>query len=168
MIASSSLASTPMSSVRVIAELALVHLPRQPLVVMTGHRAMYQHVSMMAIDLSGAACAARKRAVFHAMGLQTMRHRLVFPPVLTRDKRRAMARDKQGTTSWTRLGAAWPNKCSKGSRWRGGQKAFAQFISICRWWQLIHKDRPAPLEKVPFSTLWARKRYHVAQCFRQY
>src|SRR5262245_41452207 len=56
---------------------------------------MYQHVSMMAIDLSGAACAARRRAVFHAMGVQTMRHRLAFPPVLTRHKRRAMAR--QGT-----------------------------------------------------------------------
>src|SRR5215470_6660259 len=91
---------------------------------MTGHRAIYQHVSMMAIDLSGAACAARRRAVFHAMGVQTMRHRLVFPPVLTRDKRRAMARDKPGTTRWTRLGAAWPNKRSKGSRWRRGHKAF--------------------------------------------
>jgi hypothetical protein len=53
---------------------------------------MYQHVSMMAIDLSGAACAARRRAVFHALGVETMRHRLVFPPVLTRDKRRAIAR----------------------------------------------------------------------------
>ena len=92
MIASSSLALTSMRSVRVLASLALVHLPRQPVVVMTGHRAMYPHVSMMAIDLSGAACAARRRAVFHALGVKTMRHRLVFPPVLTRDKRRAIAR----------------------------------------------------------------------------
>ena len=38
----------------------------------------------------------------------------------------------------------------------------AQFISICRWLQLIHKDRLAPLENAPFSTLWARKRYRVA------
>jgi hypothetical protein len=45
---------------------------------------------------------------------------------------------------------------------------FAQFIRICRWLQLIHKDRRAPLENAPFSTLWARKRYRVAQCFRQY
>jgi hypothetical protein len=64
-------------------------------------------VSMMAVDLSGAACAARRRAVFHAMGVQTMRRRLAFPPVLTRDKRRAIARDKQGTQIWTRLGAAY-------------------------------------------------------------
>ena len=71
----------------------MVHPPRQHVVVMTGHRAMYQHVSMMAIDLSGAACAARRRAVFHALGVETRRHRLVFPPVLTRDKRRAMARN---------------------------------------------------------------------------
>src|SRR5262252_5853035 len=84
-----------MSSVRVIAELALVHLPRPHLVVIPGNRAIYQHVSMMAIALSGAACAARRRAVFYAIGVQTMRHRLAFPPVLTRDKRRAMAR--QGT-----------------------------------------------------------------------
>jgi hypothetical protein len=45
---------------------------------------------------------------------------------------------------------------------------FAQFIIICRWLQLIHKDRLAPLENAPFSTLWARKRYRVAQRFRQY
>jgi hypothetical protein len=43
---------------------------------------------------------------------------------------------------------------------------FAQFIRICRWLQLIHKDRLAPLENAPFSTLWARQRYCVAQCFR--
>src|SRR5215471_19325624 len=42
----------------------------------------------------------------------------------------------------------------------------AQFIRICRWLQLIHKDRLAPLENAPFSTLWARQRYRVAQCFR--
>jgi len=30
---------------------------------------------------------------------------------------------------------------------------FAQFISICRWLQLIYKDRLAPLENVPFSPL---------------
>jgi len=33
---------------------------------------------------------------------------------------------------------------------------------------LIHKDRLEPLENAPFSTLWARKRYRVAQYFRQY
>jgi hypothetical protein len=43
--------------------------------------------------------------------------------------------------------------------------AVAQFIIICRWFQLIHKDRLAPLENAPFSTLWARKRYRVAQRF---
>src|SRR5215813_7907856 len=45
---------------------------------------------------------------------------------------------------------------------------FAQFIRICRWLQLIHKDRLAPLENAPFSTLWAQKRYRVNQCFCQY
>jgi hypothetical protein len=44
----------------------------------------------------------------------------------------------------------------------------AQFIRICRWLQLIHKDRLAPLENTPFSTQWARKRCSVAQRFRQY
>jgi hypothetical protein len=34
--------------------------------------------------------------------------------------------------------------------------------------QLIHKDRLAPLENAPFSTLWARKPYRVAQRFRRY
>jgi hypothetical protein len=29
----------------------------------------------------------------------------------------------------------------------------AQFISICRWFQLTYKDRLAPLENVPFSPL---------------
>ena len=45
---------------------------------------------------------------------------------------------------------------------------FAQFISICRWLQLIHKDRSASLENAPFCTPWARERYRVAQRFRQY
>jgi hypothetical protein len=31
---------------------------------------------------------------------------------------------KQGTKIWTRIGAAWPNKSGKGSRWRVGKKAF--------------------------------------------
>src|SRR5215218_5597311 len=53
---------------------------------------MYQHVSMMAVDLSGAPCVARRRTVCHAMGVKTMRRRLAFPPVLTRDKRRDIAR----------------------------------------------------------------------------
>src|SRR5262245_12723793 len=53
---------------------------------------MYQHVSMMAVDLSEAACAPRRRTVFHAMDVKTMRRRLAFPPVLTRDKRRDIAR----------------------------------------------------------------------------
>src|SRR5215813_1650688 len=44
----------------------------------------------------------------------------------------------------------------------------AQFIRICRWLQLIHKDRLAPLENAPFPMLWARKRYRVAQRFCQY
>src|SRR5262249_17343410 len=34
--------------------------------------------------------------------------------------------------------------------------------------QLVHKDGLAPLEYAPFSTLWTRKRYRVAQRFRQY
>src|SRR5262249_25093013 len=42
----------------------------------------------------------------------------------------------------------------------------AQFIRICRWSQLVYKDRLAPLENALFSTLWARKRYHAAQRFR--
>jgi len=46
--------------------------------------------------------------------------------------------------------------------------SYAQFIRICRWLQLIYKDQLAPLENAPFSTLWARKRYRVAQRFRQY
>jgi len=33
----------------------------------------------------------------------------------------------------------------------------AQFISICRWLQLIHKNWLAPLENAVFSTPWARK-----------
>ena len=33
-----------------------------------------------------------------------------------------------------------------------GARSTAQFIIICRWLQLIHKDRPAPLENAPFST----------------
>ena len=37
----------------------------------------------------------------------------------------------------------------------------AQFISICRWLQLIYKDRLAPLENAPFSTPRTRKRYSV-------
>jgi Cu/Ag efflux pump CusA len=32
---------------------------------------------------------------------------------------------------------------------------FAQCISICRWLQLIHKGRLAPLENAPVSTPWA-------------
>jgi len=44
----------------------------------------------------------------------------------------------------------------------------ARFLSICRWLQLIYKDWLAPLKNAPFSTLWARKRYRVAQRFRQY
>src|SRR5215510_5412225 len=85
---------------------------------------MYQHVSMIAVGRSRAACAARRRAVFHAMGLQTMRRSLAFPPVLTSDTRRAMEQDKPGTTIWPRMGAPWPLLCGQGSRWRVGKKAF--------------------------------------------
>jgi hypothetical protein len=45
---------------------------------------------------------------------------------------------------------------------------FAQFIRICRWLQLIHKDQLALLKNALFSMLRARKRYRVAQRFRQY
>src|SRR5262249_39901801 len=45
---------------------------------------------------------------------------------------------------------------------------FTQFISICRWFQLIYKDQRAPLENAMFSSLWARKRYRVASRFHQY
>src|SRR6266446_7244934 len=79
---------------------------------------------MMAVDLSGAACAARRRAVFHAMGVKTMRCSLAFPPVLTSDKRRAIARDKQGTTILPRMGVPWAHTSAQGSRWRVGKKAF--------------------------------------------
>src|SRR4051812_11749198 len=94
---------------------------------------------MIAVDLSGAACAARRRAVFHAMGLQTTRHRLAFPPVLLRDKRRAMERQGKCVTCCDHYdllqtasnGArqAWdnnldPHKRGQGSRWRGGKKVF--------------------------------------------
>jgi len=79
---------------------------------------------MVAVDPSGAACAARRRAVFHAMRLQTMRRSLAFPPVLTSDTRRAMEQDKPGTTIWPRMGAPWPLLCGQGSRWRGGKKVF--------------------------------------------
>jgi hypothetical protein len=43
---------------------------------------------------------------------------------LTFYKGREIERDKQGTKIWTRIGAAWPNKSGKGSRWRVGKKAF--------------------------------------------
>jgi hypothetical protein len=43
---------------------------------------------------------------------------------LTFYKLREIERDKQGTKIWTRIGAAWPNKSGKGSRWRVGKKAF--------------------------------------------
>jgi hypothetical protein len=38
---------------------------------------------MVAVDPSGAAYTAQKRAVFHAMGLKTIQRSPVFPPVLT-------------------------------------------------------------------------------------
>ena len=41
-------------------------------------------------------------------------------------------------------------------------------MTLNGWLQLIHKDRLAPLENAPFSTLWARKRYRVGPRFRQY
>ena len=37
---------------------------------------------------------------------------------------KATGKDKQGKKIWTRIGAAWPNKSGKGSRWRVGKKAF--------------------------------------------
>ena len=58
------------------------------------------------------------------MGLKTMRRSLAFPPVLTSYKLREIERDQQGPNIWTRIGAAWPNKSGKGSRWRVGKKAF--------------------------------------------
>jgi len=33
------------------------------------------------------------------------------------------------------------------------EKWIAQFISICRWLQLVYKDQLALLENAPFSTL---------------
>ena len=39
---------------------------------------------------------------------------------------------------------------------------FAQFISICRWVQLIHKERLTALENAPCCTPWAQKRGSVA------
>jgi hypothetical protein len=50
---------------------------------------------------------------------------------------------------------------------RGGESNLASLSRrICRWLQLIHKDRLAPLYNAPFSTPGARKRYRVAQRFR--
>src|SRR4029450_9062762 len=62
------------------------------------------------------------------------------------------------------------NVCVFGDERLGNKtlKFVALFIIICRWLQLIHKDRLAPLENAPFSTLWARKLYRVAQRFHQY
>ena len=48
------------------------------------------------------------------------------------------------------------------------QKQFAQFIRICRWLKLIHKERLVPLYNAPFSKQWTRKRCSVAQRFRHY
>src|SRR5262249_43758919 len=38
---------------------------------------------MVEVDPQGAACATRKRAVFHAMGSKTMQRSSAFPPVFT-------------------------------------------------------------------------------------
>jgi hypothetical protein len=35
------------------------------------------------------------------------------------------------------------------------RNAVAQFISICRWLQLIRQEPLVPLEDAPFSTQWA-------------
>jgi hypothetical protein len=50
----------------------------------------------------------------------------------------------------------------------GNQRCAAQCFKMCRWLQLIHEHRLAPLDNAPFSTPWARQRYRVAQHFRQY
>ena len=55
-------------------------------------RSIYQHVSMVAVDPQGAACAALTHAVLHAMGANTMGRSPVLPPVLTRDKLLYIAR----------------------------------------------------------------------------
>jgi hypothetical protein len=47
---------------------------------------------MVEVDPQGAACAALKRAVFHAMGSQTMQRNPAFPPVLTSYKLREIER----------------------------------------------------------------------------
>src|SRR5215831_8856585 len=116
-----------------------------------GNRAMYQHVSMMAIDLSGAACAARRRAVFHAMGLQTMRHRLAFPPVVTRHKRRAMAR--QGTCVTCCDHCDLRHTASNGARqardntldppWRGLAEQAQQALQVARRAQGVYNASPS-------------------------
>ena len=51
-----------------------------------------QHVPMGAVDLSRSACTARQRAVFHAMGAQTIPRRRAFPPGVTSDTGRERAR----------------------------------------------------------------------------
>jgi hypothetical protein len=54
---------------------------------------------MVAVDPSGTACAARKRAVFHAMGSKTMPRSPAFPPVLTRYKLLEIERPHYGERS---------------------------------------------------------------------
>ena len=57
-----------------------------------------QNLSMVEVDPEGAACAARKRAVFHAMGLKTRQRSPAFPPVLTSYKPLEIERVVQGTS----------------------------------------------------------------------
>src|SRR5215510_6297454 len=51
---------------------------------------------MVAVEPSGPACTARKRAVFHAMGSKTIPRRPAFPPVLTSYKLLEIERLKFG------------------------------------------------------------------------
>ena len=46
-------------------------------------RSIYQHVSIVAVDPSGAAYAALQHAIAHAMGSKTMQRSPALPPVLT-------------------------------------------------------------------------------------
>src|SRR5262249_29257421 len=75
---------------------------------------------MVAVDLSGAACAARRRAVFHAMGLKTMQRSLAFPPVLTSYKLLEIERPRLGRAAARRATAAGKNRKILGAGLFGG------------------------------------------------
>ena len=74
----------------------------------------------------------------------------------------------RGAAAWTsRPGRRWCADAALEGPWVMINR-YAQFIRVCRWLKLIRKGGFVPLENVPFSTPWARKRCGVAQRFHQY